>query len=107
MSEESRRKIEEKRKALVGMWQKVTATPCAEKYPDDLEFHERGTYFGKKGPGDFTWWDVGSYEVLAEDHVKISTATDAVIPYEFLLSGNTLTFVDQDQCQFSYHRVGP
>lgn len=99
--------IKDRQKGLAGRWRKATTTKCSEIYPDDLEFTESGTYLGEKGggKGEFTWWDLGEYEVLAENQVKISTANDAEMVYKFSISADVLTFVDKDGCEFQYHRV--
>lgn len=97
----------DRQKRLVGKWKKITTTRCSEIYPDGLEFRERGIYGGRKGEEgrEFTWWDAGEYQVLAKNQIKISTANDAEIVYEFSISGDILTFVDRDECEFQYRRV--
>jgi len=64
-------------------------------------------YFGKKGESgqEFTEWDAGGYEVVGEGRVRVSTATDAEITYDFSLSGETLHFTDPDGCRFDYRRI--
>jgi hypothetical protein len=91
---------------LVGKWQKITTTPCSQNYPDQLEFSDRGLYTGRQtNPQEnFTWWDVGTYEVTA-NQVKIAIATDEIKPYPFSLKDRLLTFVDADNCEFQYRRV--
>lgn len=86
---------------------KLTTTRCSETYPDELEFLESGIYVGRKGEtaNKFTLWDAGEYEVLSEDQVRISTANDEEIVYRFAISGATLKFVDEDECEFQYRQT--
>lgn len=92
---------------LAGKWQKLTTEQCSQTYPDDLEFFERGIYTGtQRNPrADFTWWDAGSYEVITDRQVKLSTANDAVKTYQFSITEDVLTFVDQEGCTFQYRRI--
>jgi hypothetical protein len=91
---------------LTGKWKKVSTEQCGEGYPDEIEFSEGPRYLGKKGPGQgFIWWDAGTYEVTGQNMVKISTATDEQVSYRFTTSGDVLTFVDNNGCEFRYRRL--
>jgi hypothetical protein len=91
---------------LVGIWEKFTSSTCSQVYPDTLQFQENGLYFGQKDPpGTFSYWDVGTFEVLSPKQVKISTANDAIVAYDFSISQDVLTFKDADGCEFKYRRV--
>lgn len=90
---------------IVGTWRKTTDDPCAARYPDELEFTDRGVYTGRAA-GGLPLWDAGGYEVLEGGRVRISTANDAEIPYRFSLAGDTLTFTDPEGCRFGYRRAG-
>ena len=91
---------------IAGTWKKVTAESCAEIYPDEIEFMERPRFLAKKGPSQgFIWWDAGSYEILGDDQVRMSTANDELVIYKTKLEGNVLTFTDQHGCTFSYQRI--
>jgi hypothetical protein len=91
---------------LSGNWEKIAGSQCSQIYPDRIEFQERGLYFGHKDPpGTFTWWDVGTYEIVSPTQVKISTANDAIITYDFSIVDDVLTFVDPDKCEFKYRKV--
>jgi hypothetical protein len=93
-------------KALIGSWEKITSSPCSETYPDRLEFRDGGRYRGQKEPvGTYAVWDVGGFEIIDEKQVKISTASDSIISYEFSLSGDSVTFVDPQRCEIKYRRV--
>ena len=86
---------------LAGKWKKISTAPCAQVYPAEIEFFERPRYLGRKGPDQgFIWWDAGSYELLDENSVRLSVADDSQIVYRFALSGDTLTFTDEEGCQF-------
>ena len=91
---------------LAGKWKKISAGECDKHYPAEIEFHEHPRFLAKKGPGqDFIQWDVGGYAVTGPGRVQIQIATDEQVPYEFSLSGNVLTFIDRDGCEFKYQRV--
>ena len=69
---------------LVGEWRKVAAAPCAALYPASLRLESNGLYRGfTDPPGGFATWDVGTWQPQGADHVAISTANDAVIPYAY------------------------
>jgi hypothetical protein len=90
---------------FIGSWRKISSQPCDQRYPDELEFRE-ATYLGRKGAEQrFIVWDAGTYEIVEPDQVKISIATDELVPYRFSLSGELLTFEDQDGCEFEYRRA--
>jgi hypothetical protein len=76
-------------------------------YPESIRFQDNGLYFGlKEPPGTFTQWDVGTYEIIESERINISTANDAIVTYRFAISDDVPTFVDPDDCQFSYRRAG-
>jgi hypothetical protein len=96
----------EKMSQLVGHWEKLTDSPCSRVYPKLLEFRAEGLYSGTGiEPGNAPGWDIGTWQIAGPTQVKISTVNDAVITYEFSLSGDILTFVDLDKCEFRYRRV--
>lgn len=91
---------------LVGNWEKITRSTCSEIYPDILRFQPGGLYSGHQNkPGVFTQWDVGTFEIISSKQIKISTANDAIITYEFSVLNNTLTFRDPDGCEYQYRRI--
>jgi hypothetical protein len=91
---------------LVGNWEKITHPACSDVYPDRIQFQEGELYSGQKDPsGTFTQWDVGTYKIASPRQIKISTANDAIITYEFSVSDDVLTFIDPDGCEFKYRRV--
>lgn len=91
---------------LVGNWEKITRSTCSQVYPDTVQFQENGLYFGQKDPpGTFTQWDVGTFEVVDPKQIRISTANDAIVTYEFSLLNDVLTFIDPDGCEYNYHKV--
>jgi len=92
--------------SLTGKWKKISTTSCGDGYPDEIEFFERPRYLAKKGPHQsFVWWDAGGYEVVGQNQVEITIATDAPTLYRFSISGDLLTFVDDQGCEFQYRRV--
>lgn len=91
---------------LIGNWTKITHSTCSHLYPDTLQFQETGLYTGQMDlPGEFTLWDVGTFEVIDSEQTKISTANDAIVAYEFSISNDVVTFKDADGCEFSYRRA--
>lgn len=91
--------------SLVGQWRKVGADDCASLYPEEIEFSDT-RFLARKGPEQgFVIWDVGGYQVLGENEVRIQNATDEYVVYEFRLGDSTVTFVDRNGCRFSYQRV--
>jgi hypothetical protein len=92
--------------SLVGKWKKISTADCDASYPHEIEFFERPRYLARKGPGQgFIWWDAGTYEVVDDNQIKISTATDEQVLYRFSLSGDVVTFVDKNGCEFRYQRA--
>ncbi|MGH3024045.1 MAG: hypothetical protein ACRDNI_10345 [Gaiellaceae bacterium] len=90
---------------LQGAWRKTTSEACAEAYPDEIEFFEH-RFLGRKGPGQgFVRWDVGGYEVSGPDEIRVATATDERVAYEFSVEGDELTFVDPEGCRVTYARA--
>ena len=51
------------------------------------------------------YWDAGSYQVLGEDQVRISTFNDEEVKYKFSASADTLIFIDSNECEFRYRRL--
>ncbi|MBI5328605.1 MAG: hypothetical protein HZB80_10020 [Deltaproteobacteria bacterium] len=98
--------MSEQTSQLIGDWEKITRSACSQIYPDSIQFQEGGLYFGQKDlPCMFTQWDVGTYEIVGPNQIKISTANDAIIAYKFSISNDILTFVDPDGCEFKYQKV--
>lgn len=90
---------------IEGKWKKVSAEPCAEQYPDEIEFYDRPRFLAKKGPNQrFISWDAGSYEV-GDNEVKLSTATDEIVAYKCDFKDDLLSFVDNAGCKFAYRRI--
>ena len=96
------------KKDLVGKWRKVTTTKCSDYYPDHLEFLDKNIYFGLKENNEVggTLWDSGGYKIVSDSHIRISTANDEQIIYDFSISNTALTFIDKDGCELEYVRVG-
>lgn len=66
-----------------------------------------GIYYGSKGENknEFTIWDAGSYEIISDTKIKISTANDKEIIYNFSTYDNLLNFVDEEDCHIQYKRI--
>jgi hypothetical protein len=91
-------------RSLIGRWEKLPGSDCDRAYPDTIEFFE-ATYLGAKGSGQaFIVWDAGTWQADARGSVRISTASDELVRYEYSVSGDVLSFRDPAGCQFSYRR---
>jgi hypothetical protein len=91
---------------LTGHWQKSTHSTCSTKYPATIEFKANGLYTAQ---GDSKAqvqpvWDVGKF-IINQDTVRISTYTDAVVPYKASLDADTLTLQDPEGCTVAYRRL--
>lgn len=90
---------------VVGTWRKTSSADCDRQYPDEIDFRE-ATFLAQKGPGQgFIIWDAGGYQVTGPGEITIEIATDEQVHYRFSLDDDTLTFVDQQGCEFRYQRL--
>jgi hypothetical protein len=100
-------------KMILGNWIKIHHTECSRRYPARLEFRENGVYLVYLEDNDTTkerpLWDGGEYEIISESQIRISTANDAKLTYNFSISksggGRTLIFLDSQGCKFLYSAV--
>lgn len=54
-----------------------------------------GLYFGEsEQPGQFTWWDGGTWEVHVPGKLALAIANDAIVTYDYGLDGDLLTITD-------------
>jgi hypothetical protein len=92
--------------ALLGTWEKAGGAPCSARYPDELELHPDGRYLGRmrEGAAEHPIWDVGSYELVGEGRIAVSTSYDARPTYDYSLANDVLTFIDDEGCRFEYRR---
>jgi hypothetical protein len=93
-------------RGVIGAWQRAGSF-ADDLYPDRLVFSEKGLYRGEKDElGMFTLWDVGTYDLVSDGEVAISTANDAVVRYRYVLDGDHLTFADVTGTEsWAYERV--
>jgi hypothetical protein len=90
---------------LIGTWHKITAEPCADKYPATIMF-STGTYRGARGPGQgMVWWDAGIYRLEGPQRLVLSVATDELVTYEIVVRGDQLEVIDAEGCRFAYRRA--
>ena len=87
----------------VGTWTRRAGPACAARYPDRLSILPDGQYRGVAAkPGEFTYWDVGTWRLCGPGEIALSTANDAVVTYRYELGAGTLRFTDPDGCRFTY-----
>lgn len=93
--------------SLQGVWRKQAGgAACAAAYPAQLEFRDDGQYRGQSDPpGEYTVWDVGTYESAGVGQVRLSTANDARVVYRVRLQGDRLTVADPASCEVVYVRA--
>jgi hypothetical protein len=99
-----------KEKIILGNWLKIHQTECSWRYPARLEFRENGVYLVHLEEDDTAKehpiWDGGEYEIISEGKIKISTANDAKLIYNFSVTesegGRILIFLDSQGCKFQY-----
>ncbi len=89
---------------LLGKWNREFGRD-ATMYPEELEFREH-TYRGRnlRDRLNVPYWDAGGYQVLEGNRIRISTANDAQIVYEFRIDGDLLTFSDPSGKTIQYRR---
>lgn len=93
--------------AFVGTWRKRPGDACAARYPATLRFDANGLYAGQaEQPGEFTWWDSGTWKVVGAGELAVSVANDAVERYAFKLDERELTVTDGQGCAIRYERAG-
>lgn len=91
--------------SVEGRWAKTRSEPCADLYPDVVEF-SGGTFLGTKGPTQgFLRWDAGIYHRLAPDRLRIQTASDELVTYSCTVTADELTVLDPDGCPLHYRRL--
>jgi hypothetical protein len=91
--------------SFVGTWRKVTRDACASRYPAQLRFDANGIYAGEaEKPGEFTWWDSGTWKLATPGELALSVASDAIERYAFELDGAVLTITDGQGCTIRYQR---
>ena len=91
---------------FIGVWNKVTNSPCSKSYPAVLEFRAAGLYLGKgMESGPSPGWDSGTWRLVDMTKIMISTANDAIISYNFSIVNGELIFVDLAGCEFRYKKV--
>lgn len=94
------------RRLLTDRWVKITQTSAAEKYPDRLEFTERGTFCGSNNPSS-RWhpiWDAGLFH-LEGGRVRLSTSNDAEVVCQVWLDGNDLVFTTPEHGEIRYQAL--
>lgn len=90
---------------LHGQWSKVSADPCADKYPATITF-STSTYRGARGAGQgFVWWDAGIYRLDHPRTLTLAAANDEMIPYAIEFRGDEFDVTDADGCRVTYRRA--
>jgi len=90
---------------FVGTWHKVSREACTGRYPASLHFDTNGLYAGQaERPGEFTWWDSGTWKTAKAGELALSVANDAVELYTCRLDAQVLTVTDSRGCEIRYER---
>jgi hypothetical protein len=90
---------------MIGTWRKLSHGDGLSRYPATLTVLPNGEYRGAaEPPGDFAYWDVGTWTENGPGAVTLSTANDAHVPYQIDLEGDRLTFVSPDGERIVYGR---
>jgi hypothetical protein len=92
---------------LQGQWRRLSTAACADRYPAELTF-ALATYRGARGEGQgMIWWDAGTYRLVDDQRLVLSTATDELVAYPVRLTDQRLMFTDPDGCEVTYERIDP
>ena len=109
MDKKSKNETSEIQKSLVGSWKKTESPSGDAVYPDQLEFTERGIYFGSVEESAtqrfHPIWDAGKYEPVTSKQLKISTANDAEVQYDFSVDDDNLVIKDENGGKIKYSRL--
>lgn len=90
---------------LIGWWRRQPGEDCGPDYAAELRFDPDGLYAGATDPpGEFTWWDSGTWQVTDAGRVSLSIANDAVVSYRYELGDDRLTIIDASGCRVGYRR---
>lgn len=90
---------------LIGWWRRQPGEDCGTDYAAELRFDPDGSYEGATDPpGEFTWWDSGTWRVIDAGRVSLSIAHDAVVSYRYELAADRLTIIDSSGCRVGYRR---
>jgi hypothetical protein len=82
---------------MVGTWRKLSKEAGLSRYPATLTILPNGQYRGAaEMPGEYAYWDVGTWTEDGLGAVTLSTANDARVKYRVSLDGDRLTFVSPD-----------
>lgn len=89
---------------ITGTWTKISKLNCGEKYPEKITFRKNGLYQGEDSAykAMHTVWDVGTFEIVKESLIKMSTSNDAIISYQISLKNKKLSFKDDAGCVTEY-----
>ncbi|MCX8031143.1 MAG: hypothetical protein N3A59_06155 [Thermodesulfovibrionales bacterium] len=91
---------------FLGLWKKQTDLPCSQIYPIFIEFHSNGLHYSTGAKvGLLSACDTGSWEIINSRQIKISTISDTILAYKYLLSDDEFTFIDSQGCEFLYQKV--
>ena len=93
---------------ILGHWRRLEGDPCAEQYPDSLDFRAGGVYMGLAGRQQgFVHWGGGDFEIVPPDRIKLQDQTDMMVDYRLVAGTDRLHFTTADGCEIAYGRAGP
>ena len=75
---------------LIGRWLRLTSDEVAQRYPVEITFAE-ATYRGTRAETQgFILWDAGTYRLVDDHTLILSTASDELVTYPVVLDGPSL-----------------
>jgi hypothetical protein len=84
--------------SIIGKWHKTSGGICAAIYPATVEFFDDGEYVG-----GLLNWSGGRYRLVGAKRLRLDTSTGPGV-YDLSVSHNTLTFRNDQGCEFKYQR---
>jgi hypothetical protein len=83
----------------------MTAGIETSQYPAKLVF-ESARYRGTRAEGQgMIWWDAGTFRLVNDETLVLSTATDELVEYRISLGGDRLEVTDPAGVTVIYERV--
>ena len=92
--------------AIISTWTRISQEPCAQLYPETLEFREDGVYLTSSSDDTFREWQAGDYKIQDKSFLKMQLSNDAMGLYHFSFQGSErLVFEDSNGCRITYGKM--